>query len=330
MDNSYIKRLEAAMTEQGAENEAISRAVNYAFNLLNQNLPVFFDDIHVAEVLLLSRLSLHSYHTFPVSQIDKTRIITAPSLNLKQRQKWILSEILNKIPISEHAHGFESGHSIKTNALIHANNDYVFCMDIKDFFPSISRQSVCEIFRTVGYSPKASDMLSKVCCYNNRLPQGAPTSPKLSNIFFAKIDTELANLAKLNNAIYSRYADDLTFSSKHDIPALHKAVEEIIGKYNFTLNHKKTRVFYPGQPKRITGLIVQNGCIRVPKHFKRRLRQEIHYCRQYGVTVHLENTNASHCINYREHLYGKAYFVHMIEPDTGDKLLNMLDEIDWM
>lgn len=330
MDNSYIKRLEAAMTGQGVESPAISHAVNYALNLLNRNFPVLFDDIHVTEVLSLGRLSLDSYHTFSVSQIDKTRIITAPSRKLKQRQKWILSEILNKIPTSEYAHGFENRRSIKTNALIHAHNDYVFCMDIKDFFPSISEQSVYQIFLSAGYSPKASKMLSRVCCYNGCLPQGAPTSPKLSNIFFSQIDAELADLAKLNDAIYSRYADDLTFSSKQDIPSLRIAVEEIIKKYGFTLNFKKSKVFYPGQPKRITGLVVQNERVHVPKHFKRRLRQEIHYCRQYGVMTHLENTNAAHYINYREHLYGKAYFIHMIEPETGDKFLNMLDEIDWL
>lgn len=330
MDNSYIKHLEAAMAEQGAENAAIARAVNYAFNLLRRSLPVLFDDIHVTEVLSLNRLSLYSYHAFPVSQIDKTRIITAPSRALKQRQKWILSEILDKIPTSEYAHGFESGRSIKTNALLHAHSDYAFCFDIKDFFPSISEQSVYQIFLSAGYSPKASKMLSKVCCYNGCLPQGAPTSPKLSNIFFAKIDAELAAFAKLNDAIYSRYADDLTFSADHNIPLLQNSVDEIIKKYGFALNYEKSKSFYPGHPKRITGLVVQNGHVHVPKHFKRRLRQEIHYCRQYGVMTHLENTNAAHYINYREHLYGKAYFIHMIEPETGDKFLNMLDEIDWL
>lgn len=85
----------------------------------------------------------------------------------------------------------------------------------------------------------------------------------------------------------------------------------------------------PNFPKRITGLVVQNGTVRVPKHFKRTLRQEIHYCLKYGVLTHLENTKSTRSINYREHLYGKAYYINMVEPQEGKLYLAQLDQIEW-
>lgn len=89
------------------------------------------------------------------------------------------------------------------------------------------------------------------------------------------------------------------------------------------------RLYGPGAPKRITGLIVQNETVRVPKYFKRALKQEIYCCQRCGVLTHLENINSNHFIHYREYLYGKAYYVRMIETDTGEAFLQSLDKIEW-
>lgn len=325
----YIERFCVAMREKGRSETDIEKCCRYASTLLGQGLPVLFDSQHTWEVLRLYELNLRAYHKFSIAQVGKLRIITAPSIALKQRQTWILRNILNKIDVPKCVHGFEIGHSIKTNALVHAHNNYVLCVDIKDFFPSIKQHTVFNTFRSFGYSASAASSLSSVCCYDGALPQGAPTSPRLANIIFKVMDNRLSALADAEKAVYTRYADDLTFSSDHPLDKLLPQIKLLLAESGFVLNEEKIQFFAPNQPKRITGLIVQQGAVRVPKIFKRTLRQEIHYCRKYGVLTHLENIKAAHFINYREHLYGKAYYIHMIEPDVGLAFLEELDQIEW-
>lgn len=325
----YLQRLRSAMSDQRRSSAEIEACCGYAEMLLSRGLPVLFDAGHVWKTLRLQEIDLTSYHTFYISQIAKDRRITAPSQPLKQRQKWILREILSKLEVSPYAHGFEAGRSIKTNALLHADHPYVLCVDIQDFFPSISSQAVQRIFQEAGYSPSAAQMLGQLCCYQGVLPQGAPTSPKLSNLFFRKLDRQLAEVADRAGAVYSRYADDLTFSSSIPLRGLLPRVKTCLKAEGFSLNDQKIHFYGPGVPKRITGLTVQNGEVRVPKSFKRALRQEIYYCRRYGVLTHLENVNSRRFIHYREYLYGKAYYVHMIEPEVGTEFLQQLDQIEW-
>ncbi len=325
----YIQRLRSAMKERAFAEEEISACCNYASILLSKKLPVLFDAQHINIVLQLYKINPAAYHTFTIPQSEKFRTITAPSKPLKQRQKWILQEILSKVDVSEYAHGFEPGRSIKTNALLHANNEYALCMDIKDFFPSVHYDSILNTFLSIGYSSSASRLLADICSYNRTLPQGAPTSPKLANIIFSPLDEKLAAIAKEESAVYSRYADDLTFSGDHDLKSIYARVKNLLESYEFYLNEEKIHRYGPGVPKRITGLVVQNGTVRVPKYFKRALRQEIYYCLKYGVLTHLENMKSTRFINYREYLYGKAYFIHMVEPQEGNMYLEKLDQIDW-
>ena len=143
------------------------------------------------------------------------------------------------------------------------------------------------------------------------------------------MDWEIQRYAKENDITYSRYADDLTFSSNSEMSQLIPEITSIVNKYDFSINSEKTQTFAYGEPKFITGLVVQNGNVRIPKRYKRELRKEIHFCQKFGVLIHLQNSNATHFVNYREHLYGKAYYVHMIEPDIGEKFLDELDKISW-
>lgn len=325
----YVICLRKEMEAREEPPDRIEMCCAYAENLLSHGLPVLFDRRHVYGVLQLQRVKLDSYHTFTVSQTNKDRTVTAPSQPLKKRQQWILSEILSKVPVSACAHGFENGRSIKTNALPHVNNEYALCLDIKDFFPSIKKEAVITVFRALGYTTSASAALASICCFNDVLPQGAPTSPKLSNILFQELDTKLAELAAAENAVYSRYADDITFSASHSLETIFQKVKCLLSNAGFRLNETKTRFYGPAVPKVITGLIVQKGTIRVPKHFKRSLKQEIYFCKKFGVLTHLKNIGATRFINYREHLYGKAYYIHMIEANEGEVFLQKLDEIEW-
>lgn len=330
MDNNYIIKLKHGLYEKEYDDKFINRCCKYAEKLINKNLPVFFDEEHIHRVLRTQGISLeNNYHAFDLISDNKIRTILAPSKRLKARQRWILDNILNKIKVSKYAHGFELNRSIKTHAELHANHDFVVCMDIKDFFPSITEEKVYTIFKNIGYTSRASQELAKLCCFKGVLPQGAPTSPKLANIICKKMDWEIQRYSKANNITYSRYADDLTFSSNSEMCELITEITAIVKKYDFSINSEKTQTFAYGEPKFITGLVVQNGNVRIPKRYKRELRKEIHFCQKFGGLIHLQNSNATHFVNYREHLYGKAYYVHMIEPDIGEKFLDELDKISW-
>ena len=326
----YIRRLQTAMRQNSRSADDIAACCRYADRLFDAGLPVLFDAAHVRAVLNLNKLNLRqSYHVFPLAQAAKVRTVTAPSLPLKRRQRWILTQILSCLSVSPCAHGFEPDRSIQTNARLHADHAYVLCLDIHDFFPSISQESVENVFLEAGYSRSASAALAEVCCFKGALPQGAPTSPRLSNVIFKPLDSQLEAAAGQRGALYSRYADDLTFSSRHDLGNLLHEVKRLLWARGFRLNEKKIHCYGPGVPKKITGLVVQDGSVRVPKRFKRKLRQEIYYCRTYGVLAHLEHTDAEKFIHYREYLYGKAYYVHMIEPEAGEQYLRELDQIQW-
>ena len=326
---AYLLRLRDAMLTEGREADEIERCVRYAKKLLSLDLPVLFDGAHIQRVLQTRLDYRNSYHCFNIPQGRKMRVITAPSRALKARQRWILDVILSKLEVSPYAQGFERAHSIKTNALIHAGNGYALCLDIRDYFPSIGEQAVFDVFHEAGYTASASMALARLCCYMGVLPQGAPTSPRLSNIIFKELDVQLAAVAQRHSALYSRYADDMTFSSDRPLSGILEEVSRLLAERGLALNEEKTRFYRPEQPKEITGLIVQNGVVRVPKAYRRRLKQEIYYCKKFGVLRHLENRKSTQYVNYREHLYGKAYYVHMIEPELGRHFLSELDQIQW-
>lgn len=330
MDKNYIINLKQRLYTQEYDDKFVSRCCRYAEKLISKNLPVLFDEEHIDSVLHTRSIRIkQSYHTFDLISGNKVRTIYAPSKRLKKRQRWILDNILNNVKVSKYAHGFEPKRSIKTHAELHANHEYVICMDIQDFFPSITQDMIVLVFRKIGYTTRASQELARLCCSNDVLPQGAPTSPKLANIVCKRMDREIQRYAKENKITYSRYADDLTFSSNNEMPGLIEEISNIVQKHKFMINEEKTKSFAAGEPKFITGLVVQNGKIRIPKRFKRELKKEIHYCQKFGVLIHLQNTNATHFVNYREYLYGKAYYVNMIEPIVGQQFLDELDKIYW-
>ena len=150
---------------------------------------------------------IREYHSFNISKGHKKRLINAPSLSLKQKQRWILDNILSCFLLDDSVHGFVPHKSIKTNALCHINKRFVVCMDLKDFFPSVTENMVAKIYKEMGYPQSVVVFLTRLSTYNGVLPQGAPTSPMLANIAFHKVDILIAEYANKNGLVYSRYAD---------------------------------------------------------------------------------------------------------------------------
>jgi len=216
-----------------------------------ENLQELSEKIGMDESYLLRLSQNHDkcYNSYYIGkQSGSTRTIDAPNRELKAIQGWILRNVLETQRISGYAHGFIKGRSIKTNATFHLKKHFIICLDIKDFFPSITETQVCSVFSNIYNNQDAVDVLSKLCTYKNRLPQGAVTSPMLSNIVFKPADDEIAQICNKQRIVFTRYADDLAFSANEAIRLknLQPKIEKIIRKYGFYLNGKK-HVFFLGK-----------------------------------------------------------------------------------
>jgi retron-type reverse transcriptase len=153
--------------------------------------------------------------TIPKRSGGKRRI-HAPTPELKTLQRRILRRLLARLKTHPAATGFERGESFVTNARRHVGRAVVLRFDVQDFFPSTSARRVEKYFRAIGWNREAARLLSGLCTWEGALPQGAPTSPRLSNLLNYRLDARLSGLAARSEAIYTRYADDLTFSFRED------------------------------------------------------------------------------------------------------------------
>ena len=224
----------------------------------------------------------------------KTRQIKAPTEKLKHIQKRLadlLNECFDQISKENNkkslSHGFRKNHSIVTNARNHKNKRYVFNVDLQDFFPSINFGRVRGFFiknRHFNLEPKVATVITQIACHDNELPQGSPCSPIISNLIGHLLDVRMANLAKKTKCTYSRYADDLTFSTNKkcfpDSIAIKKdennwvtgnrLIKEI-EKVGFSLNTKKTSMQFKTARQMTTGLIV-NEKINIRREYYKNAR----------------------------------------------------------
>lgn len=311
----------------------------YSERLQQNNMPVIFNLRHLRKILQIHKTQQNEY--FGVDKINLYRrfkipkksggfrTIEAPVQELKIRQLWIKENILDKVYISEYAKGFKKETSIYHNAIQHVNKELVINVDIEDFFPSITYRKVYRIFSYLGYTNQVAHLLTKICTnHHNVLPQGAPTSPTISNIVLIKMDKRLGELAKRAGCTYTRYADDITFSGDRTIKYLLPLICKIIEDEGYSVNKKKTRLQYSCQRQEVTGLVV-NKKVSLSKNTIKEIENAIYYCQKYGVQEHMKKINCEKNY-YKEHLYGIAYFCKMIDKSRGEKYLQELDKIEWL
>lgn len=208
------------------------------------------------------------------------RTIHAPVEKLKRIQRRILKRLLQSLKSHPVATGFERGRSIVDNATPHAGQAVVVNIDIIEFFPSTTAERVRRLFRACGWGRGAADLLVSLCTRDGALPQGAPTSPKLSNLVNLYLDTELAALAEGHGARYTRYADDMTFSFETDndlaIDSVLWDARRIIYRKGYTVHHrKKLSIRRRHQRQEVTGLVV-NERPRLSRDVRRKLRAVRH------------------------------------------------------
>lgn len=218
------------------------------------------------------------------------RTITAPAPELKAVQRQLYQRLLKRLPVHPCVTGFRPGYSIASNAACHVGQAVVVRMDIRDFFGTTSARRIGRYFRRIGWNRKAAKLLVRLCTHEGALPQGAPTSPALSNMVNYRMDVRLNALAEKFGAVYTRYADDLTFSFPVDE---HNACEAVIyftkrivrdeGDYRLH-QRKKLRIRRRHEQQNVTGLVV-NEQIALPRKTRRWLRAVDHRLRTGGAAT---------------------------------------------
>lgn len=250
--------------------------------------------------------SFHRYRQFTIKKKSGgERTITAP----RSKTYMLLLRYLNVIfkslyTASPYAMGFTEGRSIVDNARKHTGRNYVFNTDLKDFFPSIDKSRVWKRFQLApfNFSPEIAHIMAGLCSMKGTrvneedgteevayfLPQGAPTSPIITNMICDKLDRRLAGLAKRFNLTYTRYADDITFSSQHYVYAnggeFMTELHRIIANQHLTINNRKTRLQKKGGRQEVTGLIVSYK-INVTQKYIGELRNILFIWERYGFSA---------------------------------------------
>ena len=301
--------------------------------LKRNNLPFFYNIDHLACLTEISPSQLHlfiknkrlAYSTFKLpKKRGGFRVINAPSKKMKYVQRWVLDIILYKLDAGEYAHGFLPGRSIFSNASVHVGQELVLGIDIQDFFPTITLNRVSGLFRSMGYNEEISHALGELCTFNWKLPQGAPTSPMISNLIAWHIDIKLAKFCEKRDLHYSRYADDITISGGKDLPRYKKLIFNRIQEEGFKINLKKVRLHHKGSSQRVTGLVV-NDKVTIGRKKKNNLRAIVHNIAKNSP----EDENHINDPFFKERIFGHLSLAKMIEPDFANPLIEMLQGVDW-
>jgi RNA-directed DNA polymerase len=293
------------------------------------------------------------YHFWTIPKRDGSRrTIMAPKRELKVAQRWLLRNVFEKLPVHAAAHGFLAERSIASNARVHAGADVIVKVDVKDFFPTISWRRVKGLLRRAGIAENVATLIALLVTESPReivqfrgktlyvakgaraCPQGAPSSPAITNAICFRLDKRLSGLARMMGFVYTRYADDLTFSfavKKRDkrsrvpapIGALLHGVRRILEAEGFRIHEKKTTVMRGGNTQRVTGLVVNEAPgappARVPRDVIRRLRAAIFNRERAKITKPDETL---------EQIKGLAAFVYMTDEARGRAFLDRIAALD--
>ena len=262
------------------------------------------------------------------------RKLSVPDILLRTIQRNIVKYVLPERSVSQYATAYRPNASVLMNACPHVGTEQVLKLDIRDFFHSITFQMVYQsAFPAVYYPPAIRMLLTSLCCFMDCLPQGAPSSPAISNLVMKPFDEYMGSWCKERRIQYTRYCDDMTFSGNFVVKKLKLKVKNYLYKMGFELNEQKTKVQRQYQRQIVTGIVV-NEKPQVCREYRRQLRAEIYYCRKYGVGSHLQRMGISgggsespqDPERYAQHLLGKINYVLSVDP--GDKyFLEKRDEI---
>ena len=292
------------------------------------------------------------YTTFFIAKKNGTqRQIEAPNTNIKILQQK-LNQVLQAVYRAKPSvHGFVTGKSVKSNAQQHVGKHWVFNIDLKDFFPSINFGRVRGMFMGKPYNlpQNVSTVLAHLCCHEGRLPQGAPTSPVISNMICAQMDAQLQQLAKANLCTYTRYADDMTFSCTtrrlpdgiavlDELSQVHPGgrLREIVEQNGFQINGRKVWLSRQHRRQVVTGVTV-NAFPNLPPRYRNQIRAMLHAWKKHGLAAAQVHWEAHYSTKQRaswrgsspfeQVLTGKIEYLGMITGGDSPTYLKFLDQL---
>jgi RNA-directed DNA polymerase len=305
------------------------------------------------------------YKHFPIrKRSGGYRQISIPSPQLRRVQQWITRYVLNSVPPHHRSFAFSPGSSILACASRHCGARWLIKMDITGFFSSISEIQVYRVFHSLGYQPLVAFELARITTYapdsspryrkqnwrgwhkigaiaqySNRrigyLPQGAPTSPMLSNLVMKRTDSEIDSLSLSAGLTYSRYSDDMVFSTRGHTFDRSRAkdfigvVTRVLLRVGFYPNMTKCVIVPPGARKIVLGLLVDKSTPRLSREFRSNLRQHLYYLQKFGPVEHAKARGFESLWSMRRHIRGLIDFANMIDAPYAATLLPLFEAVDW-
>lgn len=261
---------------------------------------------------------------------NKVRMISAPDVRLKFLQRKLADKLTELYRPRNPVHGFVAERSVKTNALAHLHRRFVINIDLKDFFPTISQTRVEGMLSSLGIDARVAKVVAWICCNKGHLPQGAPSSPVLSNMICFRLDKRLMSIAKEARCIYTRYADDITFSSYQPPTTLFEVTLPPAGRFSVDLFTPKLRdvfqqngfalnpdkVHYADRYSRriVTGLKI-NEFLNVDRRYVRNIRAALYSIEKLGIKDAEKKFHENHGggSSLAAHLQGKISFLTHIK-----------------
>lgn len=299
-------------------------------------------DYNVLRYLVYHRdvITFDNYYRFDVPKRNGgTRHIAAPKTHLKAAQRQILDQILQKAEVSSVSHGFIKSKSVITSAKAHkACPGVLINIDLENFFPTITFERVRGLFQSFGYSGYIASLLAMICTYCERmpleikgetkyiktsdriLPQGSPASPMITNIICRQMDKRINGLCRKTGLTYTRYADDMSFSYNGDIDGLNigsflNSINKIIEEEGFHINKEKTHVSRKNNRQYITGIVINNEEIGVPKKWVKILKASIHNAQK------LKNSGGSVPSGTQLEISGKIAWLRSVNEKRYHKII---------
>ena len=292
--------------------EGISMIVYREFSSLEQDLGIPVKTLYAVS----NNLKSHYRKVQIPKKSGGYRKLSVPDEILKKIQRQIADVLLIHMPVSRYAKAYRFGSTTLKNAKPHVGKKGVLKLDILHFFDSIRYSDVKDkVFPAEIYAENIRILLAMLCYYKDFLPQGAPTSPAITNILMYDFDELVGQWCRERGISYTRYCDDMTFSGDFDPMEVLRFVRLELKEMGFLLNEQKTRIQRYGQQQSVTGIVV-NEKPNVSMACRRKLRQELYYCQKFGVAEHLRRTGLEWPEKaYLQRLLGKVNYVLQISPN---------------
>ena len=269
---------------------------------------------------LSNNLEKH-YHNVLIPKRDGSkRKLSVPDLILKRVQKSIADNILAQYPVSKYAKAYKVGSNVQRNAQPHIGKKKILKLDIEGFFDHILYSQVKNIvFCEEKFAEPIRVLLTMLCYYKESLPQGAPTSPAITNIIMYDFDETVGAFCGEKKIAYTRYCDDMTFSGDFDEGEVIAFVKGELCKLGLFLKNRKTAVIPASKRQTVTGIVV-NEKLNITKDYKKKIRQEMHYIQKFGLDEHIKRCKIADKQQYVLSLGGRIAFVLQTTPNDSEFL----------